>query len=108
MKGSASVVSPLGKPVTPTDQQDRFIPEQITKPTTLSLLIPIPVHYESDDETKESEVECEPTTFEDALNHPDTNNKKGWREAIKKEFSDMKSRKSWQKVKKFSQKKMKT
>jgi galactose-1-phosphate uridylyltransferase len=38
--------------------------------------------------------------FEDAWNHPDANNKKGWREAIKKEFSDMKSRKVWQKVKK--------
>jgi hypothetical protein len=67
------------------------------------------VLYESDDEADEdkrddgadgNEIICEPKTFEDVWNHPDANNKKGWRDAIKKEFSDMKSRKVWQKVKK--------
>jgi hypothetical protein len=67
------------------------------------------VLYESDDEADGdknddgvdgNDIICEPKTFEEAWNHPDAINKKGWREAIKKEFSDMKSRKVWQKVKK--------
>jgi len=41
----------------------------------------------------------EPTTFQDAYNHPNPSQRKKWREAIKKEFRDMTHRGVWRKVK---------
>ncbi|KAG7357827.1 reverse transcriptase RNA-dependent DNA polymerase [Nitzschia inconspicua] len=42
----------------------------------------------------------EPKSFEEAWNHTDENERKGWRDAIKKEFHDMNFRKVWRKFKK--------
>jgi len=41
----------------------------------------------------------EPTTFQEAWNHPDPEERKWWRAAIKKEFHDMNDRKVWRKIK---------
>jgi hypothetical protein len=50
--------------------------------------------------TLEDEKEPEePSTFEEAWWHPDPNERKHWREAIKKEFHDMIVRGVWRKVK---------
>ncbi|KAG7338676.1 reverse transcriptase RNA-dependent DNA polymerase [Nitzschia inconspicua] len=44
----------------------------------------------------------EPKTFQEAWNHPDPEERKKWREAIKKEFHDMIVRKVWRKTNKSS------
>jgi hypothetical protein len=41
----------------------------------------------------------EPETFVEAWNHPNSDERNGWRQAIKKEFNDMNSKNVWQKVK---------
>ena len=40
----------------------------------------------------------EPTTFQEAFNHPDHEQRMKWHAAIKKEFNDMNKRKVWCKV----------
>ncbi|KAG7336872.1 reverse transcriptase RNA-dependent DNA polymerase, partial [Nitzschia inconspicua] len=44
----------------------------------------------------------EPKTFQEAWNHPDPEERKKWREAIRKEFHDMIVRKVWRKTNKSS------
>ena len=44
-------------------------------------------------------TEKEPTTFQEAWNHPNINQRMKWREAIKKEFKKMNERKVWRKIK---------
>jgi hypothetical protein len=40
----------------------------------------------------------EPKTFAEAYNHPNTNDKFKWREAILKEFNDMSAKRVWKKI----------
>ena len=44
-------------------------------------------------------MEIEPNTFNDAWNHPELTKKTKWRDAINKEFRDMKSRNVWTVIK---------
>ncbi len=50
-------------------------------------------------EEKDQRVEYkEPTTFQEAWNHPDKFQQKKWREAIRKEFLDMIKQGVWRKT----------
>ena len=53
---------------------------------------------EKDGKNDESGSEIEPTSFEKAWDHPDPTERKLWREAVKKEFGDMDTRKVWTKI----------
>ena len=43
-----------------------------------------------------SSSELEPTTFDDAWNHPNSKDSELWRAAINKELGDMDSKKVWE------------
>ena len=43
-------------------------------------------------------AEEEPSTFQQAWDHPDSQSREKWRTAIKKEFKDMNNRKVWRKI----------
>ena len=49
--------------------------------------------------TEEAEYPPEPITFQEAWDHPNPIEQTGWREAIKKEFQDMKKRGVWTRIK---------
>ena len=51
------------------------------------------------DPSQYKDVFDDPTTFDEARNHPDPFQRKKWREAIKKEFDKMGSRNVWTKIK---------
>jgi hypothetical protein len=58
--------------------------------------------YDSDDDSdidEDAYDDDEPLHFNDAWNHPSKKERKSWREAIRKEFNDMKKRGVWRKTK---------
>jgi hypothetical protein len=56
--------------------------------------------YDSEDAHDIENDEKEPQTFNEAWNHESSKERIGWRQAIRKEFTDMKARNVWRKLKK--------
>ena len=65
----------------------------------MALVVRHEVDYTKIDPSKYKETFDDPTSFDEAWNHPCEFQRVKWREAINKEFNKMDSNKVWRKIK---------